>query len=117
MKPGTAKSVDALIDALVGDELDEAQMLRLCSQSRELVAVALLAAGKRVAEQDRRLSEQETVMPTCAQQGRSRSSPSLRPPLGFWRVVDEFEQVAGGDVQGAASFRRVPCAGMYNVAR
>ncbi len=50
MKPGTAKSVDALIDAVVRGELDEAQTLRLCTESPELVTLALLAAGKRIAE-------------------------------------------------------------------
>ncbi len=50
MKPGTAKSVSALIDAVIRGELDEAQTLRLCTESPELVTLALLAAGKRIAE-------------------------------------------------------------------
>ncbi len=50
MKPGTAKSVEALIGAVVRGELDEAQTLRLCTESPELVTLALLAAGKRIAE-------------------------------------------------------------------
>ncbi len=59
MKPWTAKSVDALIDAVVRGELDEAQTLRLCLQFPELVTLALFAAGRRVGERDRRLSEQD----------------------------------------------------------
>jgi len=50
MQPGTAKSVDALIDAVVRGELDEARTLRLCTECPELVTLALLAAGKRIAE-------------------------------------------------------------------
>jgi len=53
MKPGTAKSVDALIDAIVRGELNEAQTLRLCTESPELVTLALLSAGKRIAELQR----------------------------------------------------------------
>lgn len=50
MEPGTAKSPEALIDAVVRGQLDEAQTLRLCRESPELVTLALLAAGKRIAE-------------------------------------------------------------------
>jgi hypothetical protein len=50
MRAGTAKSPDALIDAVVRGELDEAQTLRLCTECPELVTLALRAAGKRIAE-------------------------------------------------------------------
>ncbi len=45
-----AKSVGALIDAIVRGELDEPKTLRLCKQWPELVTLALLAAGKRIAQ-------------------------------------------------------------------
>ena len=41
---------DALIDALVRGELDQDQTLQLCQKSPELVTLALLAAGRRIAE-------------------------------------------------------------------
>jgi transposase len=50
MQPGKAKSVGALIDAAVRGELDEGEALRLCRECPELVTLALLAAGKRIAE-------------------------------------------------------------------
>jgi transposase len=50
MPPGKANSVDALIDAAVRGELDEAEALRLCKECPELVTLALLAAAKRIAE-------------------------------------------------------------------
>ena len=52
MEPGKAKSVDGLVAAAVRGELDVAEALRLCRQSPELVTLALLAAAKRIAEQD-----------------------------------------------------------------
>jgi len=57
MRPGMAKSVGALMDAVVRGELDKAQTLRLCHESPELVALALLAAAKRIAEQEARIAE------------------------------------------------------------
>jgi transposase len=51
MRPRTATSVEGLIDTVVRGELDEAQALRLCTECPELVTLALLAAGKRIAEQ------------------------------------------------------------------
>jgi len=50
MQPGTAKSAGALIDAAVRGELDQGEALRLCKERPELVTLALLAAGKRIAE-------------------------------------------------------------------
>ena len=50
MQPRKVKSVDALIDAVVRGELDEAHTLQLCAKCPELVTLALLAAGKRIAE-------------------------------------------------------------------
>ena len=50
MQPGKAKSAGALIDAAVRGELDQGEALRLCKECPELVTLALLAAGKRIAE-------------------------------------------------------------------
>ncbi|MCH9035087.1 MAG: IS66 family transposase [Planctomycetes bacterium] len=51
MQPGKAKSVGALIDAAVRGKLSRAQALRLCKDNPEVITLALLAAGKRIAEQ------------------------------------------------------------------
>ncbi len=59
MQPRKAKSADALIDAAVRGELDQGEALRLCKECPELVTLALLAAGKRIAEQDARITELE----------------------------------------------------------
>ena len=50
MQPGKAKSAGALIDAAVRGELDQGEALRLCKECPEVVTLALLAAGKRIAE-------------------------------------------------------------------
>ncbi len=50
MQPGKAKSVGALIDAAVRGELTRAQALRLCKDNPEVITLALLAAGQRIAE-------------------------------------------------------------------
>ena len=50
MQPGKAKSVEALIDAAVRGELSRAQALRLCKDNPEVITLALLAAGQRIAE-------------------------------------------------------------------
>ncbi len=59
MQPGTAKSVDALVDAAVRGELDEAEALQRCRQSPELFILALLAAAKRIAERQGRPGNQQ----------------------------------------------------------
>ena len=50
MEPGKAKAVGGLIDAAVCGELSRAQALRLCKDDPEVIALALLAAGQRIAE-------------------------------------------------------------------
>ncbi len=50
MKPGIGKSTNALIDAVVRGELDEAQTLHLHMQLPELVTLPPPVAGKRIAE-------------------------------------------------------------------
>ena len=59
MQAGKAKSVGALIDAAVRGELSRAQALRLCKDNPEVITLALLAAAKRIAEQDARITELE----------------------------------------------------------
>jgi len=49
MQPGRTQSVGALIDAAVRGKLGRAQVLRLCKDNPEVVILALLAAGKRIA--------------------------------------------------------------------
>ena len=58
MRPGKAKafSANALIDAAVRGELSEAQARQLYRKGPEVVALALLAAAKRIAEQNARIA-------------------------------------------------------------
>ena len=51
-------SVDGLIAAAVRGELEASQVLSLCRECPEVVALALLTAGRRIAEQEGRLAEQ-----------------------------------------------------------
>ena len=53
------KSVGALIDAAALGELSRAQALRLCRDHPEVITLALLAAGRRVAQQEARITELE----------------------------------------------------------
>ena len=84
MEPRKAKSVAALIDAAVRGELDQARMLRLCSDAPELITLALLGAGKRIAEQDARRTEQDArlneqdarLAQLAGEGGNADSSPS-----------------------------------------
>ena len=78
MPPGKANSVEALIAAAVRGELDKAQALRLCHECPELVALALLAAAKRIGEQEARIVELEA--PPQANQP-SPSTPSGMVPI------------------------------------
>jgi len=59
MQPGKVKSVGAIMDAAVRGELSRAQALRLCKDNPEVVTLALLAAGQRIAELQRRSREQQ----------------------------------------------------------
>jgi len=58
MAPRTVTSPEALIEAAVRGELDEAEALRLCQECPDLVTLALLAAARRIAEQGARIAEQ-----------------------------------------------------------
>ncbi len=59
MRPGKSKSVGAIIDAAVRGELSRTQALRLCKDNPEVIILALLAAAKRIAQQDARITELE----------------------------------------------------------
>ena len=59
MQPGKANSIKALIDAAVRGELTQAQARQLYKQGPEAIILALLAASKRIAEQDARIAEQD----------------------------------------------------------
>ncbi len=58
MQPGNAKSVGALIDAAVRGELSRTQALQLCKDNPEVITLALLAAGQRIAELEGQSSTQ-----------------------------------------------------------
>ena len=75
MQPGKANSVDALIDAAVRGELDEAEALRLCKECPELVTLALLAAAKRIAELQGQSEDQQ---------------PSPATPSGMVPIYTEY---------------------------
>ena len=53
-------TVDALVSAALRGELTDAQARRLARQGVEIVTLALLAAGKRIAEQEARIAERST---------------------------------------------------------
>ncbi|MEE9296293.1 MAG: hypothetical protein V3W34_15210 [Phycisphaerae bacterium] len=78
MQPGKAKSVGALIDAAVRGELSRAQGLRLCKDHPEVITLALLAAGQRIAEQEARIVELESH---TQQSDPSPSTPSGMVPV------------------------------------
>ncbi len=70
MQAGKVKSVGAIMDAAVRGELSRAQALRLCKNNPEVVTLALLAAGKRIAEQNAELAKLE------GKGGTAKPSPS-----------------------------------------
>ena len=81
MQPAKAKSVEALIDAAVQGELGEQELRLLCTQAPELIALTLLAAGKRIAEQNTRIAELQ------GQSGGASSSPST--PSGMVPIYEK----------------------------
>jgi transposase len=89
MQPGKANSVKALIDAAVRGELTKAQARQLYKQGPEAVILALLAASKRIAEQDTRIAEQDAHITEqdsriAELQGQSKGQPpSPSTPSGM----------------------------------
>ena len=75
MRPGTARTVDAIIDAALRGELDETRARQLHALGPEAVALALLATSKRIAEQGAHIAEL---------QGKSQGQqPSPSTPSGM----------------------------------
>jgi transposase len=60
MQPGKAKLVGTLIDAAVRGELSKTQTLQLCKDNPEVITLALLAAGQRIAELEGQSSGQQS---------------------------------------------------------
>ena len=71
MPPGKAKAVQEIIDAAVRGTLPASQGLALCRESPELMTLALLSAGKQIAELQRGASDDG-----AAEQGTNSLSPS-----------------------------------------
>ncbi len=71
MQPGKAKSVGAIIDAAVRGKLSRARALRLCKENPDVVTLALLPVGQRIAELEGENNGQQP----------SPSTPSGRVPL------------------------------------
>ena len=82
MQPGKAKSVRVLIDAAVRGELSDAQARQLYGHGPEVVALALLAASKRIAEQGARIAEQDARIAEL-QTGPQSGPPSPSTPSGM----------------------------------
>ena len=60
MCPGKANAVQGIIDAAVRGTLTAAQALALCRESPELMTLALLSAGKHIAEQNALITQQNS---------------------------------------------------------
>ena len=82
MRPGTAKTVEAIIDAALRGELDETRARQLHALGPEAVALALLATSKRITEQGARIAEQDARITEL--QGQSPAQqPSPSTPSGM----------------------------------
>ena len=84
MRPGKANTTAAkgLVEAALRGELTEEQARRLYRLGAEAVTLALMAASKHIAEQDKRLNEQDTVIAGLQGQ-REASQPSPSTPSGM----------------------------------
>jgi len=78
MQPGTAKKLDAIIQATLGGQLDETGARRLHALGPEAVLLAMLAASQRIAEQEARIAELQGA--SQAEQ-LSPSTPSGMKPI------------------------------------
>ena len=78
MRPGTAKTVEAIIDAALRGELDETRARQLHALGPEAVALALLATSKRITEQGARIAE---LQGESQGQPPSPSTPSGMVPI------------------------------------
>jgi len=84
MQPRKAKTATAkgLVEAALRGALTQAQARRLANENPEVLVFALLAASQRIAEQDKRLSEQDTVIASLQRQSQSQG-PSASTPSGM----------------------------------
>ena len=87
MRPGKVKAgtTKRLVDAALRGELTEAQARRLYELGPEAVTVALLAAAKRIADQNAHIADQDTHIAALEakvpEQGRSPATPSGMVPI------------------------------------
>ena len=78
MPPGTAKTLEVILQATLRGELDETRARQLHALGPEAVLVAMLAASQRIAEQEARIAE---LQGTAEAQPRSPSTPSGMVPV------------------------------------
>lgn len=78
MPPGTAKTLEVILQATLRGELDETRARQLHALGPEAVLVAMLAASQRIAEQEARIAE---LQGTAEAQPRSPSTPSGMVPI------------------------------------
>ena len=80
MRPGKANSISAqtLIAVAACGELNQSLARQLCRLGPEVVILALLAASKRIAEQQARIAE---LQKRCGQQEATPSTPSAMVPV------------------------------------
>ena len=83
MPPGKAKAVEEIIDAAGRGMLTASQALALCRESPELVTLALLSAGKRIAEQNVRITEPQRASKEGGVPGDGSGSLSPSTPSGM----------------------------------
>jgi len=84
MQPRKAKTATAkgLVEAALRGDLTQAQARRLANENPEVLVFALLAASQRIAEQDKRLSEQDAVIAGLQRQSQTQH-PSTSTPSGM----------------------------------
>lgn len=130
MRGGKAKSAGALIDAPVWGELGEGKALRLGEGCPEIVALALLAAVKRIAQRDTRIVYQEAriaeLQRQCQDQPPSPATPSVHrfsdesgKRHEMYRSSDGFDVLLTSGITQHANrfFRRYVCIAMQPGSR
>jgi transposase len=95
-----ANTLDTLVAALTSGTLDEAAARQLYQLGPHAVTLALLAATRRIAEQDARLSEQDARLARLAGQGLASSGVSPGTPSGMRPVYSKPNAAAGHTTAG-----------------
>ncbi len=123
MRPGTARTVEAIIDAALRGELDETRVRQLHALGPEAVALALLATSKRIIEQGARIAE---LQGESQGQQPSPSTPSGMVPIYTKPNTPKRRKKPGArkghpgrrrkapariDKQEAHRLKRCPCCG------